>query len=81
MPALKVKIGGIWVPVSGGSTPADASETVKGIAELATEAEVLAGTDSTRIVTPAGLQAKIATLGSGGGVTEETVIALIIALS
>lgn len=80
MPALKVKIGGIWVPVSGGSTPADASETVKGIAELATEAEVLAGTDATRIVTPATLQAKITTL-SGGGVTEETVIALIVALS
>jgi len=33
----------------------DASETVKGIVELATSAETLAGTDSTRAVHPAGL--------------------------
>jgi len=39
-------------------TPA-ASETVAGEVELATEAEVLAGTDTTTAVTPAGLQAKI----------------------
>ena len=36
---------------------ADASETVKGAVELATNAEVVAGTDTTRAVTPAGLQA------------------------
>jgi hypothetical protein len=33
----------------------DATETLKGIAELATNAEVAAGTDASRIVTPAGL--------------------------
>tara|TARA_R110000744_G_scaffold185884_1_gene305266 strand:- start:6431 stop:7423 length:993 start_codon:yes stop_codon:yes gene_type:complete len=33
----------------------DASETVKGIVELATDAEVIAGVDTTKAVTPAGL--------------------------
>ena len=37
-------------------SPADATETVKGVAELATLAEVATGTDSTRIVTPAGVR-------------------------
>jgi hypothetical protein len=35
-------------------TIADASDTVKGIVELATTAEVLAGTDTVRAVTPKG---------------------------
>ena len=35
---------------------ADASETVKGVVELATTAEVVAGTDTTRAVTPEGLE-------------------------
>jgi hypothetical protein len=35
---------------------ADASETVKGIVELATTAEVLTGTDTVRAVTPKGLK-------------------------
>lgn len=39
----------------------DASETVKGIIELATAAEVLAGVDAVRAVTPAGLAARLAT--------------------
>lgn len=34
------------------TAPSDASETVKGIAELATQAETDTGTDDTRIVTP-----------------------------
>lgn len=38
--------------VKTGLTPADASETVKGIAELATQAETNAGVDNARIVTP-----------------------------
>ena len=42
-----------WFSICRNSTPADASETVKGIAELATAAEVLAGTDAVRITTPA----------------------------
>ena len=36
-----------------------ASETAEGIVELATDAEVAAGTDTERAVTPAGLQAKL----------------------
>lgn len=39
-----------------GSGAPDASETVKGIAELATLTEVATGTDTTRIVTPAGVK-------------------------
>jgi hypothetical protein len=41
-------------PTSG--SPADASETVKGIVELASLAEVAAGSDSVRAVTPAGVR-------------------------
>lgn len=43
-----------WNNVTSQAIP-DASETVKGIVELATIAEVLAGTDTVRAVTPAGL--------------------------
>lgn len=43
----------------------DATETVKGKAELATVAEATAGVDTTRIVTPAGLAAALL---AGGGV-------------
>lgn len=44
------------------STPAvgDASETAKGIVELATTAEVAAGVDTARAVTPAGLKSALA---------------------
>lgn len=52
------------------AAPADASETVKGIVELASLAEVATGTDALRAVTPAGIrQERIALkaeiLGSG----------------
>ena len=40
----------------------DASETVKGIVELATTTEATTGTDTTRAVTPAGLAAAVGTL-------------------
>ena len=39
------------------SSPPDASETVKGIVELATVAEAVTGTDTLRATTPAGLNA------------------------
>ena len=42
-----------------GFTQPDATETVKGIAEIATTAEVNAGTDDSRFVTPAKLQAYV----------------------
>jgi hypothetical protein len=44
---------GLWVNEAGDEP--DASDTVKGIVELATLAEVDAGTDTVRAVTPAGL--------------------------
>lgn len=40
---------------AGPLVPADATETVKGIVELATAAETTTGTDSVRAVTPAGV--------------------------
>ena len=43
----------------GGWTAVDASETVKGIAELATQAETNTGTDDTRIVTPLKLKTNL----------------------
>lgn len=39
----------------------NSTETVRGIAQLASSAEVIAGTDTQKIVTPAGLEAKTAT--------------------
>lgn len=61
-----------------GASPADASETVKGIVELATIAEVTTGTDTTRAVTPAGLAAfgaarSFATSIGDGSATSYTV--------
>lgn len=41
-------------------TTVDASDTVKGIVELATSAETITGSDTGRAVTPAGLHAKVA---------------------
>lgn len=42
-------------------TVSDASDTVKGIVELATDAETQTGTDKTRAITPANLTARTAT--------------------
>jgi hypothetical protein len=46
--------------------PPDASDTVKGIVELATSAETQAGTDPARAVTPAGLASVTATTVRAG---------------
>ena len=55
-----------------------ATEAVAGIAELATEAEVLAGIETDKIITPATLQTKIAALpAGGGGVTDDDVLEII----
>ena len=54
-----------------GGTPSDASETVKGIVELASLAEVATGVDATRSVTPAGVRQERTALKSeilGAGV-------------
>ena len=56
-PVVNVWDGTKWVEV--GATPADASETVKGIVELATAAETTTGTDTVRAVTPAGLKVEL----------------------
>jgi hypothetical protein len=50
-------ISGAIVKAASSVTVPDASETVKGIVELATVAEAQAGTDTVRAVTPAGLAA------------------------
>lgn len=68
-----------------GGTPADASETVKGIVELATLAEVATGTDAVRAVTPEGVrQERIALraeiLGSGVPAALDTLDELAAAL-
>ncbi len=60
-PAIYVRNEGQWVPLASvaGNIPAptvvNASETTAGIAELAATEETNAGTDTFRIVTPAGL--------------------------
>lgn len=53
--------------------PDQATETTTGVVELATTAEVQAGTDSVRAVTPAGLAAKTATETRAGIVELATV--------
>lgn len=47
------------VKAGSSGSPADASETVKGIAEVATQAETTTGTDDARIVTPLKLAQKL----------------------
>lgn len=70
----------------GGWTAVDASETVKGIVELATLAEVATGTDATRAVTAAGVrQERIALkaeiLGAGVPAALDTLDELAAALA
>jgi hypothetical protein len=53
------------------ATVADASSTVRGIVELATSAEAIAGTDTARAVTPEGANALVAAaLASGESVVS-----------
>jgi hypothetical protein len=47
-------------------TPAAATVTVAGVVELATSAETITGTDADRAVTPAGLEAKVASTTAKG---------------
>ena len=71
---------------TGGSAPADASETVKGLIELATLAEVATGTDVVRAVTPAGVRQertalKTEILGAGVPAALDTLNELAAALA
>lgn len=52
---------GLQQKINGIPAQVDASTTVKGIVELADNAETQTGTDTVRAVTPAGLQSKAAT--------------------
>lgn len=61
------------------ATP-DASETVKGLVELATTAEATAGTDTVRAVTPAGVAAAVAALVDSAPGTLDTLNELAAAL-
>lgn len=54
--AINETLGVAESAAGGGWTAVDASETVKGILELATLAEVATGTDTTRAVTAAGVR-------------------------
>jgi hypothetical protein len=69
MASIKVwdATNGVWLKITagGGTSAPAASETVAGIAELATAAEVAAGTDATRIVTPATLAERMSTVTGG----------------
>jgi hypothetical protein len=75
--------GDLWVDTSTASAPVvkifngtsfvsvapDASETVKGLVELATVVEAETGTDTTRAVTPAGLKAAVVKISGGASGT------------
>jgi len=61
--------------IADGLVVPDASETVKGIIELATSAEAQAGSDTVRAVTPAGLLAALNALTLGRGQTWQDVTA------
>jgi hypothetical protein len=54
------------LPIESADLNVAASATAAGIVELATDAETIAGSSSTLAVTPAGLQAKVATLTAKG---------------
>jgi hypothetical protein len=58
---ILTQFGGGTVDAGGLPSP-DASDTVKGIVELATNAETITGSDTVRAVTPAGLAAASTTL-------------------
>jgi len=53
-------IGVSWALYSGRKTQTQATETVSGIAEIATQAEVTAGADDTRVITPLKLAVRLA---------------------
>jgi len=80
---LAIWEGAKWELVGDSGATPDASETVKGIVELATAAETTTGTDNTRAVHPAGLKVELdkkLNLSGGnltGGVTatERTITA------
>ena len=67
-PVLKVHNGTAFVALAP-----DATETTKGIVELATAAETTAGTDATRAVHPAGLKAALTFTQAGAGAKPRSI--------
>jgi hypothetical protein len=65
-------IGVSWGLYAGRNTQVQASETVSGIAEIATQAEVTTGADDARIVTPAKLRGAQATQAEAEAGTDNT---------
>lgn len=61
--------GEVTAAAAFGALKQAASETATGVVELATNAECVTGTDATRVVTPAGLTARLAAPGAIGGTT------------
>ena len=62
-------------------TAADATETQKGVVELATNAETIAGTDTTRAIVPSALTAKLGTQTNHGILVGAGTAAAITALA
>lgn len=60
--------------LASGAGGADASTTVKGIVELATDAETQTGTDTTRAVTPSNITAKEATAANYRANTADRIL-------
>ena len=71
--------GSAWAKVS--SYVGDATEAIKGVVELATTTEVVAGTDTTRAVTTAGVTAKLGTQTAHGVLVGEGTAAAVAALT
>lgn len=59
--ASEINAGHVVGPAGSDATVPDASDTVKGKVELATSAEVATGTDTGRVITPAGLASMVTT--------------------
>jgi hypothetical protein len=69
-------INEVLADVGAGTAP-DASETTKGIAELATLAEVAMGTDTLRIVTPAGVRQEVGDRTTLATTTKTSLVAAV----
>lgn len=69
---FEIYSGSTWLSFA---TPVDATTSVKGIVELATTTEASTGTDSTRAVTSAGVEAHMNANALGWGQTWQNVLA------
>jgi hypothetical protein len=64
--------GSVWQSVALSTLVPDATDSVKGVVELATDAEVQAGTDATRAITPDALRKKALVLETKQTLTAVT---------